>query len=164
MTTWITYLVGAGFFGGIAGAIASYLVNRSKLRFESNKMSNDFAVAYASLIKSDPEKASSLAKQFAAGILILKDEYGSTVEKYFIPIQCKVYIGRGDDNDIILHDKLVSRDHAVIYYKHDYFIIQDLAPINPTIVDGTEISPISKLTSSSIITIGDKTLEFRSLI
>lgn len=48
-------------------------------------------------------------------------------------------IGRADDCDIILPDRLVSRHHARIYWLDGHYFVEDLGSKNGTHVNGQEI-------------------------
>ena len=53
-----------------------------------------------------------------------------------------VYIGSRDDNDIILLDETVSRQHCVITREGDFYIIKDLESTNGTFVNSTRIKEV----------------------
>ncbi len=69
-------------------------------------------------------------------------------------------IGRQLDNDIVINDSEVSRNHAKISYDGINYFIQDLNSTNGTVVNGKKISEKTLLTKGTKIEIGETTLEF----
>jgi hypothetical protein len=68
-------------------------------------------------------------------------------------------IGRGDDNDITIPDKAISRRHAEIYFDADHFFIRDLGSKYGTKVDGRDVaSGREPLTDGSQIQLGPQTV------
>ncbi len=51
----------------------------------------------------------------------------------------KVRLGRAADNDIVLDDQLVSREHAQIEWSGDGFMLSDLGSINGTFVNSVRL-------------------------
>ncbi|WP_421901402.1 FHA domain-containing protein [Maridesulfovibrio sp.] len=153
--------------GGLAGALitllSSYLIAKIKIKQEAKLWENEFAVNYSKLLVTDPEAAKLLARQFAVGLIIIKDSDKETISKHFIPYQCKTSIGRHDDNDIILTDPHVSRDHCIIYQRNGNMLIQELSPKNGTYVNSARINKTHILESGDIIQVGGIELNFESL-
>jgi DNA-binding SARP family transcriptional activator len=69
-------------------------------------------------------------------------------------------IGRGPDNDIVLSDGKVSRQHAVITNKGTAFVITDLASANGVRVQGKRIHTSVELRGGDRIAIGDHSFVF----
>lgn len=69
-------------------------------------------------------------------------------------------IGRGPDNDIIVTDGKVSRQHAVITNKGTTFVITDLASANGVRVQGKRIHTGVELRRCDRIGIGDRSFIF----
>jgi DNA-binding SARP family transcriptional activator len=69
-------------------------------------------------------------------------------------------IGRGPENDIILSDGKVSRQHAVITNKGTTFVITDLASANGVRVQGKRIHTSVELRGGDRIGIGDRSFLF----
>ena len=68
-------------------------------------------------------------------------------------------IGRLPSNDIVLDDRLASRNHAEITRREKDFFITDLDSYNGTFVNGTKIKE-KRLNNKDEITIGKTTLRF----
>ena len=154
--------------GGVAGAlislISSYLITKLKIQQEVRIWNSEFAVSYAKLLFENPKAAAQLARQFSIGLIIVRDSNGATDSKHFIPYQCKVSVGRNDDNDIIVSDKTVSRDHGVFFYRGDKVYYQEFSPLNETLVNGKPIGKICHVKSGDELLIGITKLEFEELV
>ena len=157
----------AALIGGITGAtislISSYFITKLKIKQEVKIWNTDFAVNYSKLLFENPKAATQLARQFAIGLVVVKDKDGSTSSKHFIPYQCKVSIGRNIENDIVLVDPTVSRDHGVFFYRGNKVMFQEFSPLNKTIHNGNKIKKICHLKSGDKITLGETHLEFEEL-
>lgn len=153
--------------GGVAGAtislISSYIITKLKIKQEVEIWNTEFAVNYSKLLFENPEAATQLARQFAIGLIIVRNSEGGTVSKHFIPYQCKVSVGRNKDNDIVLSDRTVSRDHGVFYYRKKKVMFQQFSPLNKTEVNGELINKQCKLKSGDKLMLGETLLEFEEL-
>jgi len=58
-----------------------------------------------------------------------------------IPLVGRITLGRSKANDIVLDDKLVSRQHAVIQKIKDEYFLEDLGSTNGTLVNGQRVPP-----------------------
>ena len=158
----------AALIGGITGAtismISSYFITKLKIKQEVKIWNTDFAVNYSKLLFENPKAAAQLARQFAIGLIIVRDKDGGTSSKHFIPYQCKVSIGRNDDNDIVLSDdQTVSRNHGVFFYRGNKVMFQEFSPLNKTSHNGIEINKVCRLKSGDKIILGETLLEFEEL-
>ena len=70
-----------------------------------------------------------------------------------------VYIGRAQNNNLVIHDDYVSRRHAVLQRTPDGYAIRDLNSAGGTRVNGHPITYIA-LQSGDRIQIGDAELQF----
>ena len=154
--------------GGVAGSIvslaSSYIITKLKIKQEIFIWNTEFSINYSKLLVSDPAAAKQLAKQFSVGLIIVRNKNGSTDSKNFIPYQCKVSIGRSQDNDIVLKPLTVSRDHGIIFCRGNKVIYRDLSPLNKTSINGIEINDPIELKSGDIITVGEVILEYEALV
>ena len=66
-------------------------------------------------------------------------------------------IGRGDDNDLIIGDAGVSRNHAMVVGSDSGMILLDLASSGGTRLNGEALRP-AELSTTSVITIGETEL------
>ncbi len=68
-------------------------------------------------------------------------------------------VGRGDSNDIVLHDETVSRLHALLRFGDDGYAIENMSEVNGTDVNGERIHA-APLDNGDVITLGNTTLRF----
>lgn len=73
-----------------------------------------------------------------------------------------VNLGRGLNNDVILEDSRVSREHAQVRYKARRFWVSDLRSTNGTFVNGDPIQE-QQLRSGDIISLGGLELRFEEV-
>ena len=73
-----------------------------------------------------------------------------------------VTFGRGDDNDIVIHDPAVSRLHAELRHEADGFVISDRGSSNGTKVNGVVITT-QRLQPGDEITIATHPFGFEGL-
>ena len=73
-------------------------------------------------------------------------------------------IGRGQDNDLVLSDALVSRYHAVLRRDGEDVLIIDLGSTNPLVVNETVPEPgiPYRLQHRDVVTIGQSVLSFQN--
>src|SRR5437773_9528509 len=69
-------------------------------------------------------------------------------------------IGRAlEQNDLVLNDRKVSRQHAIVRQSGDSFVLLDLESGNGTLVNGETITE-GRLAHKDVISIGDHLLTF----
>lgn len=70
-------------------------------------------------------------------------------------------LGKRENNDLILTDKTVSRNHAEIEYTSDSFLLRDLGSTNGTFLNGSKVKE-AYLSPGDLIKIGNSSLEFEA--
>ena len=73
----------------------------------------------------------------------------------------RMAIGKRENNDFILTDKTVSRNHLEIEYSSDSFLLRDLDSTNGTYLNGSRVKE-AYLTPGDTIKVGNTTLEFNA--
>ncbi|MCU4119417.1 FHA domain-containing protein [Variovorax sp. N23] len=68
-------------------------------------------------------------------------------------------IGRAPSNQVIVHDRRVSRVHAAITVEHAFVTIEDLGSTNGVWLNGRKLMQ-EPLTDGDVLTLGDSTLHF----
>jgi pSer/pThr/pTyr-binding forkhead associated (FHA) protein len=72
-------------------------------------------------------------------------------------------IGRGDDNDVRIHDDTVSLSHATLLRKAGVWFVVDLRSMNGTYVDGSRVSGERELHPGACVRLGAVELVFRAI-
>ena len=75
----------------------------------------------------------------------------------------EITIGRGENNDVILHDPRCSREHAVVKISTQAVLIEDRGSSTGVIVDGQKSSR-AFLSNGSKIVIGSTTFLFKKIV
>lgn len=150
----------AGVVGVITSAVTAYTTAHFKIREDNEKWQREFALKFAQVQAEDLELSHSLAKQFAIGFLVIKED-DSICERIFIPSNCRRVVGRGDE--INIESIFVSRKHAVFSADNSNVYIDDLGSTNGTFLNGEKINRRCKLKSGDIINIGDTEISYTKL-
>jgi len=69
-------------------------------------------------------------------------------------------IGRGQNNDLVLNALFASRRHAWVWRQGDQFIIEDLASMHGTYVNGQRITTPRFLNDNDVVMVGEARLTF----
>jgi len=72
-----------------------------------------------------------------------------------------LHIGRHQSNDVVVNDKKVSRQHAVIRYENGQFILYDLQSTNGVGVNGVMTHNPVPLKNSDLVTVGSHEFIFQ---
>lgn len=78
----------------------------------------------------------------------------------------EIQIGRSDDNDIVIPDSSISRQHCLILKENNRYFIKDLGSHNGTFIDGTKVEPNTKVEflKDSLITVSKINLKISESI
>ncbi len=71
-----------------------------------------------------------------------------------------VTLGRGDDVDVRLHDRSVSRKHARVLHRGLSFFVEDLATTNGIFVNGQRVRSAKQLNTGDVLELGHTMLRF----
>lgn len=94
-------------------------------------------------------------------LLEMKNELGQTVNFPLAHESAIITIGRRKENDIVLSDLSVSRNHARIVVKEDSVFIEDLNSANGTLINGAAIDHSVAIKIGDEILIGENRLFLR---
>jgi len=86
---------------------------------------------------------------------------GDNVVKRVVFDKDVISIGRSRDNDIVIENLAVSRNHARIRRENNSFILRDLNSANGTFVNGVRVTK-TELFNDDVITIGKHKLIFKN--
>ena len=110
-------------------------------------------------------KDTTIVSSSAVGQHLEKIAEGSQVSylmfnKQKISLAAKITIGRSTDCDVVLDNKLVSRQHAVIQKIRDAYFLRDDGSTNGTFLNGRRIpnDKYIKLNAGDKITVGSANL------
>ena len=76
-----------------------------------------------------------------------------------------IKVGRGFENDVVLNDSTVSRNHLEIFFGDDRLVVvTDLNSANGTTVDGKKINESTKLDSLDILKAGNSLINWKNYL
>ena len=75
------------------------------------------------------------------------------MQEYY-PLIDELTIGRNSKNDIVIRDKVVSKNHTHIFYEDGLFFIEDLNSSNGTYLNGEQIDEIIELRDGDRVGVG----------
>ena len=75
------------------------------------------------------------------------------------PLETRLTIGRGEENDIRLSHSTVSRSHTLVYMEDGQAVVEDIESRNGTYVNGEQVNK-AVLSSGDVIWVGDVALRF----
>ncbi len=88
---------------------------------------------------------------------------GNSEGQQFVVVQPVVRIGRDDDNDVVLSDSGVSRQHTRIFDKNGRPFVEDLGSSNGTLLNGERVVLPRELRSGDALAIGSALINFVEL-
>lgn len=74
-----------------------------------------------------------------------------------------ISLGRSEENNVVIYDKTVSREHCIITVNDGEYWIEDLNSSNGTYVDGKAIINRQKLNKTCTIVLGGFFLKFKKI-
>lgn len=74
--------------------------------------------------------------------------------KEYYPLGEQVFLGRGNDNEIVIKDPYISKKHIRIVKDEDNYFVEDLKSANGTFINGDRIMDVVKLNNGDRITVG----------
>ena len=92
-------------------------------------------------------------KEFPEGVYLI-------INSQIVQIsQDTIRIGRKLENDIVINNETISREHAEIRYENNNFIIYDLNSTGGTFVNNKKVSKL-QLNSGDLISLSDTNIMF----
>lgn len=72
-----------------------------------------------------------------------------------LPHQTEIYIGRGSENDLVIRDEAVSREHGKFVWKDGLHVYHDLNSANGSYINNQVVSEPMPLGPGSILSLGE---------
>ena len=110
---------------------------------------------------SEPRDQTIIKKALATAWLTITSRRGQGTR--FDLAGEKIKIGRKADNDIVLDDETVSREHAIISKTETGYAILDMISTAGTMVNGSAIREPTLLADADVILLGDTELTFKEI-
>jgi pilus assembly protein CpaF len=93
--------------------------------------------------------------------LIVRDSRNGRVKE--IPLRKRRFtIGKSDWNDLVLPRETIAREHCVIFFRDDAFLVRDLSGDKPgTVLDGKKVEGDAPINDGARIEVGDFEILFK---
>lgn len=121
-------------------------LNIKKINNFVKKQNQDYDKEYEHSEKDEFEDSKGMVK--------VKNLLNSNSKEVTVDLYDTLTIGREDSNDLVLRDKAVSKEHAVIFRRGSKFYVEDLNSTNGTYVNGKRIKRFVRLNNGSRVQIG----------
>jgi pilus assembly protein CpaF len=94
--------------------------------------------------------------------LIVRDSKNGRVKE--IPLRKRRFtIGKSDWNDLVLPRETIAREHCVIFFREDAFLVRDLSGDRPgTMLDGKKVEGDAPIADGARIEVGDFEILFKT--
>ncbi len=145
--------------GIITSLITAYITTRLKMREEREKWQREFSIKYLETQTTDSALAHKMAIQFAIGFLKYRNDE-TKPQKIFIPPNYRLTVGRGQNNDICISDRMLSRIHCAFYSDDTNVFIEHLGSTITTLLNGERVNRRTKLKAEDVIEVGKTEFRF----
>jgi pSer/pThr/pTyr-binding forkhead associated (FHA) protein len=144
-----------------ASVVTAMVTARLQASAELRKWQREIRLSYVEAASIDVDKARRVATQFAVGFIKSLDT--DERERYFIPANVRITVGRAPENDIAINDTLLSWRHCSFVSEKAVVYLEDLGSTNRTIVNDEPVNGRRILVDKDIICLGHTRFEYRSL-
>ncbi len=127
------------------------------MRFEQKQHTKEEEDEYEKIPKGLIEE--EVALSLSPAELIWRKEGGES-ETYKLRPNIEFWIGRSEDNDLVLEDELISRLHAKIRPQHEGYVLYDIHSYNGTKIKGEKVLK-HILKNNDEINIGKQIMNFK---
>jgi hypothetical protein len=139
--------------GMASTVISAWVASTLTRRQERKKHEIEIASKLAALNSTDDNVTRIIATQFAQGCLVIERQGNVERDRVFIPTGCRLSLGRGKENHMIIDDLFVSKQHATFRAVGTVVFIEPLSPTNGLSLNGTLIQKPTKLSDGDVITV-----------
>lgn len=143
------------FFTKLIGEVTLYSIISTVVKFILVVLVLVFLSRIVKMIFMDIRSVYAETNPKAAYLRLMNDP-----RAFDFPIRDEYYlsdnttIGRADDNNIVIKDRLMSKHQARILEKEGYYFIDDLQSTNPTMVNGRIVEAPTELRTHDLVTLG----------
>ena len=151
-TTEIVITAAVGLVASIITAYVTYTLNR---RQERRRQEREVAAKLADIPSARFDQTMIFAVQHAQACLIVEREGVPDRDRVFLPLGCRVTIGRDPHNHIVVNDQSVSRIHASFRASDTETLLEPLGGTNALALNGQLILKPAKLRHGDVVTLPD---------
>ncbi|MEI6310075.1 MAG: FHA domain-containing protein [bacterium] len=110
----------------------------------------------------DPNKTIIAKKMVSMAWLTITTRRGQGTR--FDLSQGRSKIGRSADNDIVLDDETISREHAILAWQDDHYVLLDLMSAAGLFINGIRIGVPTDLKDGDTLLVGETELVFKEIV
>lgn len=146
----IVLTAGVGLAVSLVTAWVTHVLTR---RQERHKYEREVASKLAELRSTESGVTQTMATQYAQACLIVQREGETERDRVFIPVGCRITLGRGPENHIVIDDRRVSKQHLAFRALGTTTYLEPLSPTNGLALNGNELTEPKKLKHGDVITV-----------
>ena len=139
-----------GLFATLVTALVTHVLTR---RQEQRKHERDVAAKLSELKSTESQVTQIMATQYAHACLILDHPENTERDRIFLPVGCRITMGRGKENHIVINDLVLSSMHAAFLAKGNLTYVEPLAPTNGLTLNGVGIDGPRKLSNGDVLSV-----------
>lgn len=139
--------------GLAASVVTAWVTNVFTRRQERRKHERDVVARLAELNSSESSVTRVMAAQYAVACLVVERSGSAERDRIFIPMGCRITLGRGPENHIIIDDPAVSLMHAAFRARGPATYVEPLAPTNGLLFNGEVVSEPRKLSNGDVVSV-----------
>ena len=136
-----------------ASLIAAWVTHVFTRRQERRKYEREVAAKLAELRSTERGATQIMATQYAQACLIVRREGEIERDRVFIPMGCRITLGRGPENHIVIDDRRVSKQHVAFRALGTTTYLEPLGPTNGLALNGSEVREPKTLKHGDVITV-----------
>jgi hypothetical protein len=146
----ILLTAGVGLVASLVTAVATNVFAR---RQERRKNEREIAAKLADLRSTKDDVTRFVASQFAQACLVVERGGNAERERVFIPSGCRISLGSSPDNNIVMKDRVISKQHATFHAQGMNVYVEPLAPTSGVTVNGKRIQEPKRLSNGDSVSV-----------
>jgi len=154
---------GVGLAASLVTAWVTHVFTRNQ---ERRKYERDVAAKLADLRSTESSVTQTMATQYAQACLVVRRGEEVERDRMFIPVGCRITLGRGPENHIVINDPMVSKQHAAFRALGTTTYVEPLGPTNGLQLNGSNVTQPTKLSNGDVVSVpgASFTVAFVSLV
>ena len=159
----ILLTAGVGLGASLVTAWVTHVFTRNQ---ERRKYERDVAAKLAEIRSTESSVTTFMATQYAQACLVVRREGELERDRVFIPVGCRITLGRGTENHIVINDHRISKHHVAFRALGATTFVEPLAPTNGLTLNGSNLAEPTKLKNGDVVSVPGSsfTLTFVSLV
>jgi hypothetical protein len=149
-TTQILVTAAVGLAASVVTAVVTHVLTREQ---ERRKHEREVAAKLAGLNSMESSVTQVMATQYAQACLVVEREGEVERDRVFIPVGCRITLGRGAENHIVVDHRALSKQHVAFRALGSTTYLEPLSPTNGVAINGNDISKPTKLSNGDVVSV-----------